>query len=302
MSIFDGPQKDSEVKQGDTDIMSSVELLFLHLVDQINEVLQPYKHELVQQCLKLRASDIHKINLFTADQIKRLSDSNVLIELGALLTWSNFSILKSMTGCSGDATMLVDDYESKLDLLQQVTSFPVPCLYSNMIPSNTSAHTILAVRYNRELFQCTLQDIYDVQLMMVEKCDITQHCVQLLATRSDPTILYWTIPKCVVHLINANVPLHSEYFFSRGILEVLVYPNILLSTGDDVCIGSLAFNCNDQLFNEEVGIVDILDRIQSYKINTVNDKSLTRLKFCRFGTLMLVCCTLFAEAFNFLHK
>ena len=83
--------------------------------------------------------------------------------------------------------------------------------------------------------------VYDVQSVMIEKCDITQHCLQLLAVRSDPTILYWTIPKCVVDLINTNVSLHSEYLYSRRILEVLVYPDLLLTTGDDVCYGSLAF-------------------------------------------------------------
>ena len=80
---------------------------------------------------------------------------------------------------------------------------------------------------------------------MMEKCDIIQHCLQLLAVRSDPTILYWTIPKCVVDLINTNVLLHSEYLHSRGILEVLVYPDLLFTTGDDVCYGSLAFQCVD---------------------------------------------------------
>ena len=94
-------------------------------------------------------------------------------------------------------------------------------------------------------YWCTLQYVYDVESVMMEKCDITQHCLQLLAVRSDPTILYWTIPKCMVDLINTNVLLHSEYLYSRGILEVLVYPDLLFTTGDDVCYGSLAFQCVD---------------------------------------------------------
>ena len=89
---------------------------------------------------------------------------------------------------------------------------------------------------------------------MIEKCDITQHCLQLLAVRSDPTILYWTIPQCVVHLIKTSVPLHSEYLYSRGMMEMVVYPDLLLTTSDDVCYGALAFECRDPLFGEEVGI------------------------------------------------
>ena len=69
---------------------------------------------------------------------------------------------------------------------------------------------------------------YDVQSVMIENYNITQHCLQLLAVRSDPSILYWTIilymPKCLMDLINTNIPLHSEYLYSIEILEVLVYP------------------------------------------------------------------------------
>ena len=122
-----------------------------------------------------------------------------------------------------------------------------------MIPSDTSTYTILAVRCKVELYESSLQYVYYVQSVMIEKCGITQHCLQLLAVRSDPTILYWTIPKCVVDLINTNVPLHSEYLYSRGILEVLVYPDLLLTTGDDVCYGALAFD------TERVHLYELLD-------------------------------------------
>ena len=132
-----------------------------------------------------------------------------------------------------------------IHLRKPVACYPIPNLSSDMIPSDTSSYTILAVRCKVELYECSLQYVYDVQSVMIEKCDITQHCLQLLAVRSDPTILYWTIPKCVGDLINTNVPLHSEHLYSRRIMEVLVYPDLLYTTGDDFCYGSLAFKCVD---------------------------------------------------------
>ena len=213
------------------------------------------KPELVQQCKSLNASDGHKISLFSADQMTELSEcNNLFMKLSPLFTWSNHSILKCLASCSSAAVKLLDEFESKLDPLQQITLYPIPCLSSNMIPTDTSTYTVLAIRCDKELYRCTLQYVYDVQSVMIEKCDITQHCLQLLAARSDPTILYWTIPKCVVYLINTNVLLHSEYFYSRGILEILVYPNLLLTTGDEVCFGSLAFKCSNQLFNKELEV------------------------------------------------
>ena len=176
-----------------------------------------------------------------------------MITLAPFFTWNNYSILKAISHCSNEAIKLIDEYESKLDRFQPITLYPIPCLFPNMIPTNISTYTILAVRCDKELYRCTLQYVYDVQSVMMEKCDITQHCLQLLAVRSNPTILYWTIPKCVVDLINTNVPLYSEYLYSRGILEVLVYPDLLLTTGDDVYYGSLAFECENRMLSGEVG-------------------------------------------------
>ena len=241
----------SEVTQDDVEVIdsdatSSIDLLFLYLIDQVNKLFQTYKPELIKLCENLKASEVHNVNLFSADLIKDLSESDsMLMKINSFFSWSNHSVLKSLTGCSSEAIKLLDEFESKLDLHQSVTSYPIFHLYSNMIPSDTSAYTILAVRCKVELYECSLQYVYDVQSVMIEKCDITQHCMQLLAVRSDPTILYWTIPKCVVDLINTNVPLHSEYLYSRGILEVLVYPGLLFTTGDDVCYGSLTFECID---------------------------------------------------------
>ena len=229
---------------------SSVDFLFLDITVQVTKLLQDYKLELVQQCESLKASNAHKLNLFSADQMKELSECDtILMKISSVFTWSNNSILKVLAKCSSEAVKLLHEFESKLDSLQPITSYPIPCLSSNMIPVDTNTHTILAVRFDKELYQCTLQSVYDVESVIIEKCDITQHCLQLLAVRSDPTVLYWTIPECVVHLIDTNIPLHSECLHSRGILEVLVYPDLLFTTGDDVYFGSLAFECVD---NERV--------------------------------------------------
>ena len=228
--------------------VSTVLVLYFHLIDQLKELLQSnYYGIMMEQCRSLMASDHNDIKLFTSDQLKSFSWYNnaTLLRKLCLFTWSNCSILRTLVSYCSKAIKLLDKFESNLDPLKSVACYPIPYLSSDMIPSDISTYTLLAVRCYKELYWCTLQYVYDVQSVMIEKCDITQHCLQLLAVRSDPTVLYWTIPKCVVDLINTNVPLHSEYLYSRGILEVLVYPDLLLTTGDDVCYGSLAFQCVD---------------------------------------------------------
>ena len=228
--------------------VSTVLVLYFHLIDQLEELLQSYDYGMMmEQCRSLMASDQYDIKLFTSDQMKSFNWYNnaLLLRKLCLFAWSNCSILRTLVNYCSKAIKLLAKFESYLDPLNSVACYPIPCLSSDMIPSDTSTYTVLAVRCDKELYRCTLQYIYDVQSIMSEKCDITQHCLQLLAVRSDPTILYWTIPKCVVDLINTNIPLHSEYLYSREILEVLVYPDLLLTTGNDVCYGSLAFHCVD---------------------------------------------------------
>ena len=229
---------------------SIVLTLYLHLIDRLEEVLQSCDYKMMmEQCKILMASDQCGIKLFTSDQLKAFSHYNntLLLRMLCLSTWSNCSILRTLVNRCSEAVKLLDKFESNLDPHQLIASYPIPHFSPDMIPDDTSTLTILAVRCKVELYECSLQYIYDVQSAIIEKCDITQHCLQLLAVRNDPTILYWTIPKCVVDLINTNVPLHSEHLYSRGVLEVLVYPDLRLTTGDDVCNGSQVLKCKNQL-------------------------------------------------------
>ena len=228
---------------------------YLHLLDVLGKLLHSYDYKIIMKKFdSLMASEQNNIKLFSSNQLNglhRYNNIDVLLKLVCSSTWSNLSILRILSSICSEAETLLDNFESNFDPIQPIVSYPIPCFSTDMIPGKDSAYTVLAIRYNKELYRCTLQYIYDVQSVMIEKCDITQHCLQLLAVRSDPTIFYWTISKCVVDLINSNVPLHREYLCSRGILEVLVYPDLLLTTSDDVCCyGSLAFKYG---FSKEVG-------------------------------------------------
>jgi len=231
---------------------TSIHVAFFHLFDQITELLQQYDHQqLLMRCREIKASEIHGIHLYSDTQLSEYGSTLLLLRgLCYYITWSDHSILRVLSSCSTIGTKLLDKFNSNLDciLMEPIASYPIPYLSSDMIPINpTSTHTVLAIRCDQELYNCTLQYVYDMRSLMVDKCEITLHCLQLLAVRPNPTILYWTIPKCVVELISSKVPVHSDFLYSRGVLEVLVYPEPLLATSDDVRIGSLAFvaECED---------------------------------------------------------
>ena len=205
----------------------------------------------------MKASDVNDINLFANNLLEKYNSDTLLFILCCHVTWSDHSILRELSSSVSEAIKLLDEFGYKLDHSQPISSYPIPHLSSDMIPTGpTTTHTLLAIRCDHKLYNCTLQYVYDVKSVMVEKCDITPHCLQLLAVRPNPTIIYWTIPKCVVELISSKVPVHSDYLYSKGVLEVLVYPEPLLATSDDVRIGSLAFVVDDGN-SEEVFVVNI---------------------------------------------
>ena len=223
---------------------TTVHIAFFHLVDQIAELLQQNGyHQLLTQCGEIKASENYDLSLFSDKQLVKCNNVISLMRyLSFYFTWCDHSILRMLSTCSEDATKLLDEFDSKLDCMQSVASYPIPQFSCDMLPTDpTSTHTVLAIRCDQELYNCTLQYVYDMRSLIVEKCDITLHCLQLLAVRPNPTIIYWTIPQCVVELISSNVLVHSDYLYTRGVLEVLVYPKSLLATSDDVRIGSLAF-------------------------------------------------------------
>ena len=220
--------------------------MFFQVCDSIMKLLASCHVEvLVDVCKNLMASNKHAINYFSDNQIKKLKNCNtsllLLQSLSLFSTWSNHSILRALADQCSEATKILDAYDNRIDYFESIASYPIPDFSLNMIPFDTRTHTILAIRYEQESYGFTLQYVYHMQSVMMERFDITQHCLQLLAVRSYPALLYWTIPKCVVHLINTNAPLHNEYLYSKGILEVLVYPHLQFTFGYHFSVGSLGF-------------------------------------------------------------
>ena len=241
---------------------SSLHILFLGLMDQVYELLQWCDAGLLMEtCRNLMASESHRINLFSDSYsyINNLSDytstASLLRCLSFLFTWSDHSILRALVSCSDEAIELLDKFDSVLDPCNTIVSYPIDTFSLSMIPFKDSPYTILAIRCNRELWQCPLQYVFNIRSILVELCEITQHCLQLLAVQSDPTIFYWNISKNVIELVEQSLEKFGEYLCSQGIVEVVAYPKQLLFIYDDVIVGSLAFMLKQEIDTEDVRIL-----------------------------------------------
>ena len=233
---------------------SSLHILFLDVIDQVKELLQWCDVPLLTESFKsLMASETHRINLFSDSYIADLSNyinvASVLQYLSFLFTWSDHSILREFVSDSTEAIHLLDEFDCFLDPFNTIVSYPIDRFSLSMIPSEDSPFTLLAIRSYLELWQCSLQDVFNIRSILVELCEITLHCLQLVAMQSDPTIFFWNIPKSIVELIHTNLLKHGEELCSWGIVEVMVYPKQLIFAGDDIVVGSFSFMIKQEVID-----------------------------------------------------
>ena len=210
---------------------------FSYVTEQIIELLQSHDPKvIVEQCKTIMASDHTPIKLFSDEQIEQLKYCNsaplILQELGHLWSWSNHSILKVVLAFCEEAIKLLDEFDYHLDPFQPITSYPV----FELMPTDPTLQTTLNVKFVKSVTKITLQDVYDMCLLVVNQCGITQCCLQLIATQHAHgfVAIYWSIPKCVVNVISSTVLQHSSKFYDMGVLEVEIYPDIKIITGSIV--------------------------------------------------------------------
>ena len=236
---------------------------FLKLVDKLNEVLKSCDPKMIiDRCSSLMASDIHNISVFPDEFITNLQRYNhtpsLLKILGSFWTWSDHSILRTVLRDNDEALKLLDEYDSQLDPLQKISSYPLPSPSPCMTPCDGSTHTVMAIKCAQQYHQCHLKHVFDVRFLIINKCDITPHCPQLLATNAGSTVLYWLIPKTVATLIGTKVLECSTSFYDVGILEVSIFPGTRITTNTVNLASSLAFLSPIAHFGGEVRVLYVL--------------------------------------------
>ena len=233
---------------------------FLKLTSRLNDLMKSCSPKMiVDQCSSLMASDIHNISVFPDEFIKNLQryshTSSLLKILSSYWSWSDHSILKTFLGDNDEAMKLLDEYDSQLDPLHNVSSYPLPSPAPCMTPCDGSTHTVMATKCAQQYHQCHLKHVFDVRSLMINRCDITPHCLQLLATNNGSTVLYWLIPRTVAALIGAKVLECSTSFYNDGILEVSIFPGTQITTNGVNLASSLVFLSPVTLFDEEVRVL-----------------------------------------------
>ena len=217
---------------------SEAEKEFHYITGHVVELLSCCDPKLlIKWCENLMASEKNKIKLLTSFSLykfKKLRTSSAILKMMSVFwSWSNHSILKCLAEFSELAVSLLNEFDSRLHLHSSIAKYPISPPISSMIPYNNNSYTILTLKCNEKL-QLSLQLVYDMQSVMIEKCEITEHALQLLAVQSSPLILQWMIPKHIITVINVNMRQHHQHFVTKGITEILIHPIIKYCFDDNV--------------------------------------------------------------------
>jgi len=202
---------------------------FSYVTKQVMKLFHSHDPELlIEQCETIMASNVDGTKLFSYDQIQQLHEYHntplLLQELSHLWSWSNHSVLRVLVGSCDEAIKLLDGFDCCLDPLEPITSYPV----SEIIPTHATTQAVLSVKFTQNKHKFSLQDVFDMCSLVVNRCDVTHYCPQLLATKHAEGFItvYWSIPKCIVNLIGSKVLHYRNYFYTMGVLEVEIYPYV----------------------------------------------------------------------------
>ena len=201
----------------------TVERVFQYTVRHVTELLSCCDPELlIKWCENLMASDTHQIKLFTVNfinQIRQLKTSPAILKmLSHYWTWSNYSVLKVLAQFSKLALDLLEEFGTRLNTTLPITEYPIGSLAVSMFPYDTSSYAVLTLECDHKLDH-SLQLVYDMQSLITENCDVTQHALLLLAV-DHTTRLHWMIPKSMVTIVNTRVMQCSQILFTKGVVRI----------------------------------------------------------------------------------
>ena len=224
---------------------------FTELLQKLYELLQSAEAKNIMLVLtQLLASNSNKIQLFSQKELLECNNYNnvsgILKRLRHCWTWYDHGLLRLLfESCDlPKALKLLNDFHSSLDVSQPLSAYPIPDVSSSLAVYDHSSHTILATKHLEDHSTLLLQDVNRLKSMLSETFDVTEHCIRLVAIHSNPTVLFWMVPKCVVPVISAKVQEHCSFLSAQKISEVAIYPNTIIVTDGSLRVGLLAYLSN----------------------------------------------------------
>ena len=183
----------------------------------------------VSNILVMAASN-YCVNQFCVSFIKQLSccanSTEVLVKLSPYFNWCDHSFLRELLEICNcfEGIQLVDEFDSRIDLLCPIQSYPMPAPSPLFIPNNSSYYTVMAIKCKQKLCSLSLHHIRKIKSELMQKCNLYRHaCLFLTITKCDPAISYWLIPRILIFSISDALEKFAGSLYENGILEIAIH-------------------------------------------------------------------------------
>ena len=221
---------------------SSILLKYLDLFDNLAELMESlHPRTLIDAISHLVAIDTYDlcVKQFSAEYVTQLSHCSnsveVLTKLFPFSNWCDHCVIRELLelcNCS-EGVKLLDEFDSRIDLIQPITDFPISAPSSLIVPNDTSYYTIMAIKHKVELSSLKLYHIGMIKSEIIQICGLTKYsCLFLAVTKHNPVVLYWLIPRNLLSFISNALLNFADCLYSKGILEVAIYPDFVVYTSN----------------------------------------------------------------------
>ena len=168
---------------------------------------------------------------------------DLFARISPFFNWENRGVLEALVEISNctDAIDELKKFEAQLDYSQPAISFPIPSPSSDICPDPESNAVLVSAKSNQDLRKIAFKDIDIMEDTIAHAGKISQEDLDLQAKNPGSSIFYWLLPKGVIKSFEENIRNSLDYLYERGILEISLDPNIVITTGPKLRVRSLAY-------------------------------------------------------------
>jgi len=194
------------------------------------------------------SSDQHNPHITSKMKIKLLkckSIDDLFTRLTPFYSWCNRDVLRTLVAVSDcqEAERELDQFEAQLNPERLIMHCPLPMPSHNICTYSNSDTIVVAIKANKPLMEITYGEAENFRSVTAEKGGLKPNSFQLLAGSPSSSILYWLIPKNLVKTFENNIRNRDvlDFLYNRGITEISLDPNIVITTGRKLRVRSLAY-------------------------------------------------------------
>ena len=175
--------------------------------------------------------------------LKCESIKDLFLRLSPYISWSKRDVLRTLVEVSDckDAVKELNDFELWLDPSQPIEHYPIPLASSNICPDLTSDITMVAIKANKDLKAVTYEEVEQYRDTIAQIGGISNKALDIQGKNPGSSVLYWLIPKSIVKSFEEKIRSNLYYLYEQGIVEILLDPNIVITTGRALRVRSLSY-------------------------------------------------------------